>query len=481
MVDIRVLVIDDNAESLQIIRDTLEANGYGVETATDGEIGLNKVRFAVKQGKPYTLCVTDVMLPKISGIDLLKRAREASPTTGVLVITAFDEVDPFIKKEALTYGAFAFMPKPIQPANLLAVIRDHLLRKRIAAPPSSAIVAPPGSMPFFGNTPAQRKTQSYTRQAATFAPDLPPPPPDMTVMPAGLPPPPPPDEGEHITRPVPDEKHFQDITGPADIAPRDGDFGYTITKCPMCTQLIKIANDQMSGKIWCSSCGILFDKVDVDVNREIAAMEARHTAAQAPPGGRDAASTVTPPPFAAGREDALTALAPQERKPAWNAAAAPAAPVPAPSTEEVARAEYESVFGVAPAAPAPPFRILIVEDDQHAAEILQTALDVAGYAADVATTGDQGLAAMHASVQGGTPYTMVVSDVMLPGLNGLDLMRQVKASYPTVDFVLVSAYEDEKLSLQKQAQAEGALAFFSKPYDYKELIRFIAQLRTGGV
>ena len=125
------------------------------------------------------------------------------------------------------------------------------------------------------------------------------------------------------------------------------------------------------------------------------------------------------------------------------------------------------------------FRLLIVEDDVHAAEILQTALDVAEFPSEVAESGTDAFNLIMTSIQSGYPYDMVVCDVMIPGINGLDLMKKVKEANTTIGFVLVSAYEDENLSLQKQAELEGALAFFSKPYDYKELIRFIAQYKEG--
>jgi CheY-like chemotaxis protein len=132
-----------------------------------------------------------------------------------------------------------------------------------------------------------------------------------------------------------------------------------------------------------------------------------------------------------------------------------------------------------PAAPAVSgegqLKILIVEDDAHASEILETALDVAGYTADTIDAGEEAYSMIIESIKNSDPYDLVICDVMIPGINGLDLMIKVNETRSGIDFILVSAYEDENLSLQKQAEEEGALTFFSKPYDYKELIAFISK------
>jgi len=444
MSTVKVLVVEDNKESRQIVKDVLEANGFSVETAADGEIGLNKVRFAEKQKEPYNICITDVMLPKVSGIDLLKRSHEIAPDMGVIVISAFDEVDPFIKKDAIRSGAYSFLSKPIEPAKLLKSVNEFLAGKKIRKTSGSQ---EEGTVPFFGTLPSQkRQTASYMKDMD----DIPPPPELPEDGGEDAPPPPPSLDEEHITRPVPDAEHFKDISD-TDELEEDKEYPFVVARCPMCSHMIKIAKDGVSGKIWCSNCGILFDREDTEFLRE------------------DAAGTEqegeTPPPLPddipqTGQDDSSEPVGPS-----------------AEDTDEAVEEELTVRQETAPQAEKKPgkgkLKLLIVEDDMHTSEILETALDVAGYSTDTADTGGKAFAMISESISSGEPYDLVICDVMIPEINGLDLMIKVNETRSGINFILVSAYEDENLSLQKQAEEEGALTFFSKPYDYKDLISFI--------
>ncbi len=512
--EVRILVIDDNRESCQIITDILESSGYLVEVAHDGETGLNKVKFSIQQETPYQLCITDVMLPKVSGIDILKQVKQISIDIGVIVISAFDEVDPFLKKEAVNYGAFRFLPKPIPPGKLLASVKEYLSTLKIHKGGSSESTR--AKIPFFGTT--KKHTQRIDRQSmahptpppetAGFLPDGP--------VPAGLEhlgdgtaPPPPPDEQDHITRPVPDAEHFQDIKD-ASEAVGSAEHKFKIVKCPMCSKLVKIANDGSHAKIWCSSCGILFDREDAEEvpfagegQRSITVPEPStyqnpfetpdtspvHNTPPPPPIPSASRSSIqpTPPPVPAipsEPDPMITTRTPvgaydasdEEEDDDGNEYDLP------PSRGSLQAAdEDDSALDPVEAEPAAlpeadgVFRLLLVEDDPHAGEILQTALDVAGYSSEIAESGSDAYAMIEEGFAQGTPYTLVISDVMIPGMNGLDLMKKVRSQFQNIDFILVSAYEDENLSLQKQAEMEGALTFFSKPYDYKQMVKFISQ------
>ena len=479
---VRILVVEDNEESRQILKDVLEANGFDVETAADGEVGLNKIRFSVKQKEPYAVCITDVMLPKISGIDLLKRSHEISPDTGMIVISAFDEVDPFIRKDAIRSGAYSFLSKPIEPSKLLKCVKEFLSGKKIR----KGSGGDDGAVPFFGTVPSRRKTRTYTRyadeppseddvttdsSAEAGSDEVPPPHPsedDVTTdSSAEAPPPPPSLDEEHITRPVPDAEHFKDLSD-TDEVEEDGEYPYSIAKCPMCSSMIKIARDGVSGKIWCSNCGILFDREDSEIVRQ---------------GFSDAEvseSAPLPLPDVGGMETEREDQAFETSSETVDAETAELEAETA-GTDEFTRVQESSQQEEIPDSSAAgvsgqgQLKILIVEDDAHALEILETALDVAGYTADTVDTGGQAYSMIIESIKNTDPYDLVICDVMIPEINGLDLMIKVNETRSGIDFILVSAYEDENLSLQKQAEEEGALTFFSKPYDYKELIAFISK------
>ncbi|OGR84084.1 MAG: hypothetical protein A2636_02275 [Elusimicrobia bacterium RIFCSPHIGHO2_01_FULL_64_10] len=117
----RILVVDDDRDMSFILNELLEAAGYAVDRATDGEDALA----CLGKARP-DLVVTDVMLPKMNGWGLCRRIKE-DPETGsvpILVITAKGgEVDEMMSYES---GANAHIAKPFDNEHFLKVVRDLL-------------------------------------------------------------------------------------------------------------------------------------------------------------------------------------------------------------------------------------------------------------------------------------------------------------------------------------------------------------------
>ena len=118
--DIRILVVDDNAEICELLRVYLENEGYEVITANDGMDGL-------MQFKMYDpdLVLLDIMLPRMNGWDVCKQIRNIS-TKPVIMITAKDEV--YDKVLGLELGADDFVVKPFEMKELSARVRAVLRR-----------------------------------------------------------------------------------------------------------------------------------------------------------------------------------------------------------------------------------------------------------------------------------------------------------------------------------------------------------------
>lgn len=111
----RILVIDDDVELCELLTDYLTQEGLQVETVHEGELGADRARSG-----DYALVVLDVMLPGISGFDVLRRIR-ASSNVPVLMLTARgDDVDRIV---GLEMGADDYLPKPFNPRELVARIR----------------------------------------------------------------------------------------------------------------------------------------------------------------------------------------------------------------------------------------------------------------------------------------------------------------------------------------------------------------------
>ncbi|MFI5338600.1 MAG: response regulator [Candidatus Methylomirabilales bacterium] len=102
----RVLVVDDEPAIVDLLREFLAAKGYEVLTASEGEEALRKV----KEERPH-LILLDVRLPKMGGLEVLKRVREIDHEAGVIMVTAVNEEET--GNQALQMGAFDYITKPL--------------------------------------------------------------------------------------------------------------------------------------------------------------------------------------------------------------------------------------------------------------------------------------------------------------------------------------------------------------------------------
>src|SRR5438093_9438470 len=89
--------------------------GYEVDEAADGNIAADKIR---KQ--PYQLVVTDLRLPTLSGLEILKVQKEIDPTIPVLLMTAYGTIEEAV--QAMKEGAFDFVSKPVDISHLMLLI-----------------------------------------------------------------------------------------------------------------------------------------------------------------------------------------------------------------------------------------------------------------------------------------------------------------------------------------------------------------------
>ncbi len=118
-----ILVIDDDRELVDLLREYLVPEGFTIDAAFDHNTGLNKALRGEDE-----LVILDVMLPGGSGFELLKRMRAEASATPVLLLTARgDAVDRIV---GLEIGADDYLPKPFDPRELLARIRAILRRTR---------------------------------------------------------------------------------------------------------------------------------------------------------------------------------------------------------------------------------------------------------------------------------------------------------------------------------------------------------------
>lgn len=120
----RILIVEDKASMAQMLRETLELEGYEVINAADGEEGIGNI----KQSKADAV-LTDLKLPKKNGLEVLKASNEENPLVPVIIMTAFGSIDTAVK--AMKSGAYDFITKPIDIDRLNIILKRALKNRRL--------------------------------------------------------------------------------------------------------------------------------------------------------------------------------------------------------------------------------------------------------------------------------------------------------------------------------------------------------------
>lgn len=129
----KILLVEDEPAMQLGLKDNLELESYQVDIAGDGELGLQMIK-----QNTYDLILLDVMLPKLSGFDVCKKARAAGITTPIILLTARgEEIDKIL---GLELGADDYITKPFSVRELLARIKAMIRRSSGAAKPSQSVI-----------------------------------------------------------------------------------------------------------------------------------------------------------------------------------------------------------------------------------------------------------------------------------------------------------------------------------------------------
>src|SRR5215469_17086025 len=126
----KILVVDDEPQITRVLRTSLSSNGYDVTVANDGESALR----AFQETRP-DLVITDLSMPKMTGIELCENIRDFSQAPIIVLSVRGDDKN---KVEALDKGADDYVTKPFSINELLARIRANLRRAIAAREPESS-------------------------------------------------------------------------------------------------------------------------------------------------------------------------------------------------------------------------------------------------------------------------------------------------------------------------------------------------------
>lgn len=120
----RVLVVDDEAANRQVLQRILEREGLEVAHAADGQRALAHLR-----DTPPDLLLTDLKMPGMSGIELMRASKTLDPDLEVIVMTAYGTVETAV--EAMKEGAWDFVTKPLRRADIVRAVRKALEKRRL--------------------------------------------------------------------------------------------------------------------------------------------------------------------------------------------------------------------------------------------------------------------------------------------------------------------------------------------------------------
>ncbi|MBA7559633.1 Sensor histidine kinase RcsC [subsurface metagenome] len=120
----KILVTDDELNTLKTLSANLEDMGYRVSTATNGKEALALIR---KRG--FNIVIADIKLPDISGLEILETAKELNPETAVIMITGHASIETAVN--AINEGAYAYILKPVTMSELETTLKNALREQRL--------------------------------------------------------------------------------------------------------------------------------------------------------------------------------------------------------------------------------------------------------------------------------------------------------------------------------------------------------------
>jgi two-component system response regulator PilR (NtrC family) len=124
MKDARVLVVDDERSMRELLALTLEKEGYEVTMAESGDSAIDAIR-----RDAFDVVITDLRMPRVDGLQVLRECRDVSPHTAVVMVTAVGSTETAV--EAMKLGAYDYITKPFKLDEISLIVQNALERKQL--------------------------------------------------------------------------------------------------------------------------------------------------------------------------------------------------------------------------------------------------------------------------------------------------------------------------------------------------------------
>jgi two-component system response regulator PilR (NtrC family) len=118
----KILIVDDEPNMLEFLEIMLKKEGYDITCTTSGK---ESIKFCKETH--YDMVISDIMMPQVTGLDVLHQVKEISPETAIILITAYATMETAI--QAMKEGAFDYISKPFKVDEIKTVIKNALVRK----------------------------------------------------------------------------------------------------------------------------------------------------------------------------------------------------------------------------------------------------------------------------------------------------------------------------------------------------------------
>jgi len=120
----RILVVDDDIEMAEVLKDFLVTEGFDVAIAKNGKEAIELI-----ENDNFSLAITDMKMPEMNGMQLLKKIKSEKPEVEVIMITAFGSIETAV--EAVKKGAYHYITKPFKIKEILLVVRKALEKQKL--------------------------------------------------------------------------------------------------------------------------------------------------------------------------------------------------------------------------------------------------------------------------------------------------------------------------------------------------------------
>src|SRR4029078_3002168 len=141
----RILVIEDDTREAASLARVLQTEGYEVVTVERGDEGLK-----LAQSEPFHLVLTDLRMPGVDGLQLLRQMRALKPRLPIVLMTAFGTTDDII--EATRHGAFEYLRKPFKIEEFLSVVGQAVAAGKLMEEPIERGDSIPGRDALVGSS-----------------------------------------------------------------------------------------------------------------------------------------------------------------------------------------------------------------------------------------------------------------------------------------------------------------------------------------